>query len=378
MSKRDYYEVLEVSKDADEATLKKAYRKKAMAYHPDRNQGDKEAEQKFKEANEAYDVLKDANKRAAYDRYGHAAFEGGMGGGGHGGGAGGFDFSDVFEEFFGDFMGGGQRRRGGGGAARGADLQYNLEITLEDAFAGKEETITVPASEVCGGCDGSGAEAGSTPEVCDTCGGHGKVRTSQGFFMVERPCPTCQATGRIIKSPCKSCNGAGRVKKNRKLEVKIPAGVEDGTRIRLSGKGEAGVRGAMPGDLYIFISVKPHQIFKRDGTHLFFQVPIPMTTAALGGQIEVPTIAGVRARIKIPAGTQSGRQFRLKGKGMPELNGGYVGDMILEAAVETPVNMSKRQKEILEEFAAEGGDSVSPRSEGFFTKVKELWDDLTD
>jgi molecular chaperone DnaJ len=376
VSKRDYYEVLEVSKGVDEASLKKAFRKKAMAFHPDRNQGDDSAEQKFKEVNEAYDVLKDTNKRAAYDRYGHAAFEGGMGGP-QGGAGGGFDFSDVFEEFFGDFMGGGgQRRRGGG--ARGADLQYNLEISLENAFSGKSEKINVSASDQCGSCNGSGADKGTSPEVCDTCGGHGKVRTSQGFFMVERPCPSCHGSGRLIKTPCKPCGGAGRVKKNRTLEVKIPAGVEDGTRIRLTGKGEAGVRGAGPGDLYIFISLKPHQIFKRDGTHLYFQVPIPMTTASLGGQIEVPTIAGVRARIKIPAGTQSGRQFRLKGKGMPELNGGYVGDMILETAVETPVNMSKRQKEILEEFAAEGGNKVSPRSEGFFTKVKELWEDLTD
>ena len=378
MSKQDYYELLGVDKNVDEGTLKKAFRKAAMKYHPDRNPGDKEAEQKFKEMGEAYDVLKDPEKRAAYDRYGHAAFENGMGGPG-GAGAGGFDFSDVFEEFFGDFMGGGGgRRRRGAQAGRGSDMRFNMEITLEEAFSGKTDTITVPTSVQCEPCGGSGAEPGSKPEACDTCGGHGKVRANQGFFMVERTCPKCGGTGTIIVNPCKSCSGAGKVSKNKTLQVKIPKGVEEGTRIRLAGEGEAGTRGAPSGDLYIFLSIKPHPLFKRDGDLLFCQVPIPMTKATLGGTIEVPTIGGGRARIKIPEGTQSGRQFRLRGKGMPELNGGYVGDMIIETSVETPTNLSKRQRELLEEFAEEGGDQISPRSEGFFAKVKDLWEDLTE
>lgn len=381
MSKQDYYELLGVEKGADENTLKKAFRKAAMQYHPDRNPGDAEAEKKFKEMGEAYDVLKDPQKRAAYDQYGHAAFENGMGGGGRGGAGGaGFDFSDVFEEFFGDFMGGGGGRRRGGGpqAGRGNDLRFNMEITLEDAYNGKSDKITVPTSVGCEPCSGSGAAPGSKPEVCDTCGGHGKVRANQGFFMVERTCPKCQGVGHVITNPCKSCHGAGRVNKNKKLQVKIPKGVEEGTRIRLAGEGEAGSRGAPSGDLYIFLSIKPHELFKRDGDMLYCQVPIPMATATLGGQIEVPTIEGKRARIKIPEGTQSGRQFRLRGKGMPELNGGFTGDMIIETIVETPVNLTKRQRELLEEFAAEGGDQISPRSEGFFTKVKDIWEDLTD
>ncbi len=378
MSKRDYYELLGVGKDTDAGTLKKAFRKKAMEFHPDRNPDNPEAEKKFKEFGEAYDVLKNPEKRAAYDRYGHAAFEGGSGGPG-GAGAGGFDFSDVFEEFFGDFMGGGGRRGGRrGGPARGSDLRFNMEISLEDAFNGKTDQITIPTAVSCEPCSGSGAEAGSSPEVCATCGGAGKVRASQGFFMVERTCPKCQGAGQTISSPCKTCRGAGKVQKEKTLQVKIPKGVEEGTRIRLSGEGEAGGRGAPSGDLYIFLSIKPHVLFKRDSDMLFCRVPIPMTTATLGGNIEVPTIEGKRARIKIPAGTQSGRQFRLKGKGMPELNGGFVGDMIIETMVETPVNLTKRQRELMGEFASEGEDSVSPQSDGFFTKVKELWEDLTD
>jgi len=379
MSKQDYYELLGVKKGADENTLKKAFRKAAMQYHPDRNPGDAEAEKKFKEMGEAYDVLKDPQKRAAYDQYGHAAFENGMGGGG-GRGGGGFDFSDVFEEFFGDFMGGGGRRRGGGGqqAGRGNDLRFNMEITLEDAYNGKSDKITVPTSVSCEPCSGSGAAPGSKPEVCDTCGGHGKVRANQGFFMVERTCPKCQGAGHVITNPCKSCHGAGRVNKKKTLQVKIPKGVEEGTRIRLASEGEAGARGGPAGDLYIFLTIKPHGLFKRDGDMLYCQVPIPMATATLGGQIEVPTIEGKRARIKIPEGTQSGRQFRLRGKGMPELNGGFIGDMIIETVVETPVNLTKKQRDLLEEFAAEGGDNISPRSEGFFSKVKDIWEDLTD
>jgi len=378
MSKQDYYELLGIGKDADADVLKKAFRKAAMQYHPDRNPGDEAAEKKFKEMGEAYEVLKDPEKRAAYDRYGHAAFEGGMGGGRGQGGAG-FDFSDVFEEFFGDFMGGGGRRqRGGAQAGRGSDMRFNMEITLEEAFAGKTDQITVPSSVACKPCGGSGAETGSKPEVCGTCGGHGKVRASQGFFMVERTCPKCHGAGSVILNPCKVCRGAGKVQQEKTLQVKIPQGVDEGTRIRLSAEGEAGSRGGPPGDLYIFLSIKPHPIFKRDSDMLYCQVPIPMSTATLGGQIEVPTIGSGRARIKIPEGTQSGRQFRLRGKGMPELNGGFVGDMIIETSVETPVNLTKRQRELLAEFAAEGGDSVSPRSDGFFTKVKDLWEDLTD
>lgn len=379
MSKQDYYELLGVGKDADENTLKKAFRKKAMEFHPDRNPDNPEAEKKFKEFGEAYDVLKDPEKRAAYDRYGHAAFENGMGGGGAGAGAAGFDFSDVFEEFFGDFMGGGgRRRRGGAQAGRGSDMRFNMEITLEDAYNGKTDTVTVPTSVACETCNGSGAEPGSKPETCDMCGGHGKVRANQGFFMVERTCPKCQGTGTLILNPCKKCGGAGKLNKEKTLQVKIPKGVEEGTRIRLAGEGEAGTRGAPAGDLYIFLSIKPHQFFKRDADMLYCQVPIPMSKAALGGHIEVPTIEGKRARIKVPEGTQSGRQFRLRGKGMPELNGGYTGDMIIETVVETPVNLTKKQREILEEFAAEGGDKVSPRSEGFFSKVKDFWEDLTE
>lgn len=379
MSKRDYYETLGVDKGADEKALKSAFRKLAMQYHPDKNPGDEEAEQKFKEIGEAYEVLKDADKRAAYDRFGHAAFEGGMGGGGRGGQhAGGFDFSDIFDEFFGDVMGG---RRGGGGRrgpGRGSDLRFDLEISLEDAFAGKETTVKVPTSKSCEACDGTGAEPGSKPETCGTCHGHGKIRATQGFFTVERTCPTCGGEGMIIKNPCRVCSGAGRVHSEQMHKITIPAGVEDGTRLRLAGKGEAGMRGGPPGDLYIFMSIRPHELFKRDQEILFCQVPIPMTTAALGGTIEVPAIGGGRVRIKIPEGTQSGRQFRLKGKGMPVLNGGYTGDMIVETQVEIPTGLSKKQRDLLEEFAEDAGDSVSPRSEGFFSRVKELWDDLTD
>jgi len=378
MAKQDYYELLGVDRGADEATLKKAYRKLAMQYHPDRNPDDKAAEAKFKEVSEAYDVLKDAEKRAAYDRFGHAAFEQG-GAGGPGGAGGGFsDFGDIFEEFFGDAFGGRGRGRRRSGPQRGDDLRYNLEINLEDAFNGRSEEVTIPSSEPCGTCGGTGAEPGTKPEVCDMCNGAGKVRASQGFFMVERTCPKCGGQGHIIKNPCKTCNGSGSISKQKTLSVKIPKGVEDGTRIRLSGEGEAGPRGGPSGDLYIFISVRPHPIFKRDGDLLFCQVPIEMAKAVLGGELEVPTIDGKRARLKIPEGTQTGKQFRLKGKGMPELNGGYVGDMIIEAIVETPVKLNKRQRELMEEFAAEGGTKCHPRSEGFFAKVKDFWDDLTE
>lgn len=379
MSKQDYYELLGVERSADAAALKKSYRQAAMKHHPDRNPGDSEAEQKFKEVNEAYDVLKDSNKRAAYDQYGHAAFEQG-GPGGMGGGRGGFDFSDVFEEFFGDIMGSGGRRQQSarGGMQRGADIRFDLEITLEEAFLGKTEAVKVPTTEGCEPCGGSGAEAGSQPEVCDSCGGHGKVRTTQGFFMVERTCPRCQGTGRVILKPCNSCRGAGRVHKEKSLSVKIPKGVDDGQRIRLSGEGEAGLKGGPSGDLYIFLNILPHEIFQREGEMLFCHIPIPVVHATLGGDFEVPTMDGKMARISIPSGTQTGRQFRLRGKGMPTINSGHVGDMIIEVTIETPVNLTKRQKEILEEFAEEGGDKINPQSSGFFAKAKELWNDLTE
>ena len=375
MAKADYYELLGVERGVSADDLKKAFRKQAMQCHPDRNPGNADAEKKFKEINEAYEVLKDEQKRAAYDQYGHAAFENG----GRGQGGGGFDFSgnfsDVFDDLFGDFVGGGRR---GGGPARGADMRYNLEITLEEAFKGKKTSIRVAGTVACEGCEGSGAAPGSQPVTCQTCRGQGKVRAQQGFFTIERTCPACQGQGRMIKDPCTSCRGAGRKQKEKTLSVNIPAGVEDGTRIRLTGEGEAGPRGGPPGDLYIFLSLQQHQFFRRDGVNLFCRAPIPMTKAALGGQIEVPSIDGSRARVTIPPGTQTGRQFRLKGKGMPVMRGAGVGDLYINAMVETPMNLTKRQKELLQEFEAAGGTNNSPESEGFFSKVKEVWDDLTE
>ncbi|MCF6196728.1 MAG: molecular chaperone DnaJ [Emcibacter sp.] len=374
MAKICYYEILEVERGASEADLKKSYRKKAMQYHPDRNPGDAAAEAKFKEINEAYDILKDGQKRAAYDQYGHAAFEnGGMGGGGMGGG---FDnsFSDIFEDLFG--MGGGRSQRRGG-PSRGADLRYNLTITLEDAFTGKEEKITIPTTITCDSCEGTGAREGSKPETCGGCGGIGKIRTQQGFFTVERTCPKCQGQGQVISDPCRDCHGVGQKQKNKSLSVKIPAGVEDGTRIRLQGEGESGAKNGPSGDLYIFISIEYHPIFQRDGATIFCEVPIALTTAALGGEINVPTENGKKAKVKISAGNQTGKQYRLRGKGMPILHSTQFGDMVIQTTVETPVNMTKKQKELLRAFANECGDNVSPESSGFFNKVKELWDDLT-
>jgi molecular chaperone DnaJ len=380
MAKRDFYEVLGVSREATEDDLKKAYRKQAMAYHPDRNQGDTSAEAKFKEVNEAYDVLKDAEKRAAYDRFGHAAFEGGNGGGAGGGGNPfGAGFEDIFEEMFGRFGGGG---RGGGrrqASGRGADLRTGVEITLEDAFAGTKKTVRVPSSISCEACSGTGAEGGSTTaQTCPTCQGAGKVRAQQGFFLIERTCPTCNGQGRIIKNPCKVCQGAGRVQRDRTLSVSIPAGVEDGTRIRLTGEGEAGVRGAPAGDLYVDISVRQHPLFQRDGANIFVRVPLRMTQAALGGAVEVPVVDGGRARVTIPAGTQAGDQFRLRGKGFSVLRSAARGDMYVQVSVETPQNLTKKQRDLLEEFEAEAaqGGRTSPESEGFFAKVKEFWDGL--
>jgi molecular chaperone DnaJ len=380
MSKRDYYEVLGVEKGASADEMKKAYRKLAMLYHPDRNPDDPSAAEKFKELNEAYDVLKDEQKRAAYDRFGHAAFENGRGGPGGGGFEGGFGggFSDIFEEMFGEFMGGGRRGQNSG---RGADLRFNMDITLEEAFAGKSATVTVPSSAPCEPCKGTGAKDGAQPVACGTCHGAGKVRAQQGFFTIERTCPTCQGMGRVIKDPCRSCGGAGRVRKDKTLQVTIPAGVEEGTRIRLAGEGEAGVRGAPPGDLYLFLSIKNHRLFQRDGANIYCRVPIPMTVAALGGSIEVPTIEGTMTKVSIPAGTQTGNQFRLKGKGMSVLRSQARGDMFIQATVETPVNLTPRQRELLEEFDKAGdGDKGrhSPESQGFFDKVKELWKDLTE
>ncbi|MEL6465805.1 MAG: molecular chaperone DnaJ [Pseudomonadota bacterium] len=383
MAKRDYYEVLGVSKGASPDEIKKGYRKKAKELHPDRNADNPKAEAQFKEANEAYEILKDAEKKAAYDRFGHAAFEGGMGGGGgrpgggFGGGQGDFGsaFSDVFDDLFGDFMGG---QRGGGGrqrAARGSDLRYNLRVSLEDAFAGMQKTINVPTSVQCDHCHGTGAEDGSEPTTCPTCSGMGKVRAQQGFFTVERTCPTCGGLGQIIKDPCRVCGGSGRVEKDRALSVNIPAGVETGTRIRLAGEGEAGMRGGPSGDLYIFIDVAEHKLFERDGTNLFCRVPVSMGTAALGGSIEVPTIDGGRGRVQIPAGSQSGRQMRLRSKGMPALRGGGVGDMFIELAVETPVNLTSRQKELLREFEALSEEN-NPESSSFFSSVKSFWDSM--
>ncbi len=379
MAKRDYYDVLGVSKGASAEEIKKGFRTKAKELHPDRNADNPKAEAQFKEANEAYDVLKDADKKAAYDRFGHAAFEGGMGGGGRPGGGHqqgdfGSAFSDVFDDLFGDFMGG---QRGGGGrrAARGSDLRYNLRINLEDAFSGLQKTVNVPTSVACGACSGTGSEGGSEPTTCPTCSGMGKVRAQQGFFTVERTCPTCSGMGQIIKNPCKSCAGAGRVEKDRSLSVNIPAGVETGTRIRLSGEGEAGMRGGPTGDLYIFIEVADHKLFERDGTNLFCRVPVSMGTAALGGSIEVPTIDGGRGRVQIPAGSQSGRQMRLRSKGMPALRGGTPGDMFIELAVETPVNLTSRQKELLREFENLSEEN-NPESSSFFSSVKSFWEGM--
>lgn len=379
MAKRDYYEVLGIKRGAPADEIKKAYRTKAKELHPDRNQKDPNAEAQFKEVNEAYDVLKDDTKKAAYDRYGHAAFEAGMGGGQRGPqGNGDFAsaFSDVFEDLFGDFMGGG--RGGGGGrtrAQRGSDLRYNMRVTLEEAFKGAQKTINVPTALNCTSCNGTGAEGGSEPQTCPTCSGMGKVRAQQGFFTVERTCPTCSGAGQIVKNPCKVCRGAGRIEKERQLSVNIPAGVETGTRIRLGGEGEAGMRGGPAGDLYIFIEVKDHAIFQRESVNLYCRIPVSMTTAALGGEVEVPTIDGGRSLVKVPAGSQTGKQMRLRGKGMPALRGAATGDMVIEFAVETPINLTARQRELLREFESLA-ENNNPEGSSFFSKVKGFWDGM--
>jgi molecular chaperone DnaJ len=382
MAKRDYYETLGVSRGASTEELKKAYRQKAKELHPDRNADNPDAEARFKEVNEAWDVLKDSEKKAAYDRFGHAAFEGGIGSGPARPGGPGFRpqadfasaFSDVFDDLFGDMMG---SRNGGGRtrAVRGNDLRYNLRITLEEAYIGLQKTINVTTAVGCTACKGTGADGGSEPQTCPTCSGLGKVRAQQGFFTVERTCPTCNGLGQTIKNPCKTCQGTGRVEKEKSLSVNIPAGVETGTRIRLAGEGEAGLRGGPTGDLYIFIDVKEHALFQRDGINLFCRVPVSMAAAALGGDIEVPTIDGGKSRVKIPEGSQSGRQMRLRGKGMPALRGKDVGDMLIELAVETPVNLTLRQKELLREFD-KLSEKNNPQSEGFFSSVKGFWDSM--
>ncbi|ADM08906.1 Heat shock protein DnaJ [Parvularcula bermudensis HTCC2503] len=381
---QDYYDLLGVERSADGAAIKSAFRKLAMKYHPDRNPGDEAAEKKFKEIGEAYEVLSDDQKRAAYDRFGHAAFQngggpGGPGGAGFGGGFASGAFSDVFEDIFGEFMGGGGGRgRGRRQSGRGADLKFEVTVELGEAFAGIEKEISVPSSEACDVCEGSGAEPGTSPTTCSTCGGAGRVRMQQGFFAVERACPTCQGQGETIETPCSNCGGQGRVRKNRTLAVEIPAGVEDGTRIRLTGQGEAGLRGAPFGDLYLFVRVRDHQLFERDGADLYCHVHVPMVTAALGGEIEAPTIDGGRVKIKIPEGSQSGRKFRLRSMGMNQLRRPVRGDMFVELMVETPTNLTSRQKELLREFCEEGGGNDCPQSNNFFDRAKEFWDNIRD
>ncbi len=375
MAKVDYYEVLGVARDADDKVLKAAFRKLAMQYHPDRNPGDHGAEAKFKEINEAYEKLRDPQKRAAYDRFGHAAFEQGGGGGPQGfSGDFGSSMSDIFDDIFGEFMGGRRGQRpGGGGRERGADLRYNMEITLEEAYNGKTAEIRVPTKIACETCSGTGAKPGSHPKVCTTCEGHGRVRAAQGFFSIERTCPTCGGRGEIISDPCDTCGGSGRQTQERTLQVNIPAGIEDGTRIRLSGEGEAGLRGGPAGDLYLFLSVKPHPLFQREGADIFCRVPISITTAALGGQFDVPTVEGGKTRVKVPEGTQTGKQFRLKSKGMPVLRSAQMGDMYIQVVVETPSNLSRRQRELLQEFEQASSEENNPESAGFFARIRDFF-----
>ncbi len=382
MAKADFYETLGVGRTADEKELKSAFRKLAMKFHPDKNPGDDEAEKKFKELNEAYETLKDPQKRAAYDRFGHAAFE--QGGGGFGGGGGGFagggGFSDIFEDIFGEMMGGGRggRARSTGGRERGADLRYNMEISLEEAFTGKTAQIRVPTSITCDLCTGTGAKPGTKPTTCATCQGSGRVRAAQGFFSIERTCPTCHGRGQTIADPCTKCQGHGRVTEERSLSVNIPSGIEDGTRIRLQGEGEAGLRGGPSGDLYIFLSVKPHEFFQRDGADLYCSVPISMTTAALGGTFDVVTLDGTKSRVTVPEGTQAGKQFRLKAKGMPVLRSTQTGDLYIQIQIETPQKLTKRQRELLQEFEQLSSKENNPESTGFFARMKDFFDTLSD
>jgi molecular chaperone DnaJ len=375
MSKRCYYETLGCERGANIEAIKASYRKLAMKFHPDRNPGDHSAEVKFKEISEAYEVLKDDQKRAAYDRFGHAAFENGLGGmgaraGGHPFGDFAGSFSEVFEDFFGEMMGGRARGRR---QNRGQDLRYNLDITLEEAFRGRKASIKVPTAAACETCGGSGAQPGHSPETCSTCAGHGKVRASQGFFTIERTCAVCRGSGKVIRHPCKTCKGQGLVQKERSLEVEVPKGVEEGTRIRLSGEGAAGLNGGPPGDLYIFLSVSEHPIFQRDGSDLHCRAPVSFVTASLGGAIEVPTLDGGRVKVTIPEGTQPGKQFRLRNKGMPVLRSSQLGDLYVELAVETPVKLNKKQKELLREFEKLSDTGSQPESEGFMSRLTEFW-----
>lgn len=379
MTKRDFYEVLGVDKGADDAALKKAYRKQAMKYHPDRNPDDKEAEAKFKEVSEAYDTLKDSQKRAAYDQFGHAAFEnGGSGAGGFGGAGGGFgghDFSDMFEDMFGDMFGGGAGRGGarGRGPSRGGDLRYNLSISLEEAFAGKAVQVTIPTAVGCKKCDGTGAKPGTSVKTCGTCGGRGEVRVQQGFFAMSRTCGACGGKGQTITDPCDDCHGSGTVRQEKTLNVNIPKGVDSGTRIRVTGEGEAGQNGAPSGDLYIFVQLKRHNLFEREGPHVLLDMPIDFVSATLGGQLEVPTLDGKKALLKVPEGTQSGTQFRLRGKGMPVTNSSALGDMFVNVTVEVPTKLSKKQKEILREFKNSTSDKNSPEQDSFIKKATKFW-----
>jgi molecular chaperone DnaJ len=370
MSKRDYYDVLGVSRDSDESALKSAYRKLAMKNHPDRNPDDDEAAERFREATEAYEVLKDPQKRAAYDRMGHAAFDnagaGGFGGGGFGGGG----FADIFDQMFSEFS------RGAGGAQPdhgGNDLRHDMSISLEEAFSGVQRDITVTVPVVCDDCGGSGSASGAQPRTCGTCGGTGRIRAQQGFFAVERTCHTCHGMGQVITDPCGTCGGEGRVRQSKVLSVSVPAGVDSGNRIRLSGKGEAGFRGGPAGDLYIFISVDPHPILVRDGADILTRIPVPMTTAALGGSIDVPTVEGRMARLTIEPGTQSGRRFRMRGKGMPVLRRNTRGDQIVEVQVETPTNLTRKQKDLLTQFGEAGG--TSPETDSFLKRARRIWAD---
>lgn len=386
---RDYYDILGVAKGASADEIKKAYRKKAMKLHPDTNKSDN-AEAQFKELNEAYDVLKDEQKRAAYDRFGKDAFQGGMGGAGARGGGfsdfgfgtgGAAGFSDIFEEMFGDMMGGrarGSGFSGRGGTARGADLQYSLDVTLEEAFHGAEKTIRIPTWESCETCGGDGAKPGTSAKTCKSCNGIGRVRAQQGFFTVERTCPSCGGAGEVIEEKCVSCAGQGRMRTSKTLKVNIPAGIEEGRRIRLSGEGEAGIKGGPAGDLYVLIGIKSHKFYQREGANLYGRVPVAMTTAALGGEVKVPTIEGGKAGVKIPAGTQTGQQFRLKNKGMSMLQSSGRGDAYIEIFVETPVNLTTKQKDLLKEFGGKDPSKNSPESAGFFNRMREFWDDLTE
>ena len=374
MADKDFYEILGVQRNASDDEIKKSYRKLAMKYHPDRNKDDKESERKFKEVSAAYEILKDSEKRSAYDQYGHDAFR--QGGGGQGFGDFGGGFSDIFEEFFGGGFGGQSRQRG---PQRGNDLRYNMSVSLQEAYSGKKSQIRIPSYEGCDLCSATGSADKTGPSTCSTCAGQGKVRSTQGFFSIERPCPTCGGEGSSIKNPCLKCSGTGQVKKQKTISVTIPAGVDTGTRIRISGEGEPGQRGAGNGDLYIFVEVQKDKLFEREEENIFCQIPISITTAILGGDVEVPTIEGKKARLNIPPGTQSETQFRLKGKGMSILRQTRRGDMYVETNVEIPVNLNSKQKGILQEFEKEGGTSKkhSPKSQSFFSKLKEVWEDLT-